>query len=108
MACLGEITCDSDIGGSPFIIAEKGTITSAEEEIKSLGSQIGDAITQIESEISSGGLDEYSLYVNGASSAYDEAMKIVQDLTTIKEDLSKLAESYEQNLLEHYSKELEK
>ena len=108
MACLGEITCDSDIGGSPFIIAEKGTITSAEEEIESLGSQIGDAITQIESEISGGGLDEYSLYVNGASPAYDEAMKIVQDLTTIKEDLSKLAESYEQNLLEHYSKELEK
>ena len=51
MACLGEITCDSDIGGSPFIIAEKGTITSATEEIESLGSQIGDAITQIESEI---------------------------------------------------------
>ena len=108
MACLGEITCDSDIGGSPFIIAEKGTITSAAEEIKSLGTQISDAITQIESEISSGGLDEYSLYVNGSSPAYDEAMKIVQDLTTIKEDLAKLAESYEQNYLEHYSKELEK
>jgi hypothetical protein len=108
MACLGEITCDSDIGGSPFIIAKKGTITSAEEEIKSLGSQIGDAITQIESEISSGGLDEYSLYVNGSSPAYDEAMKIIEDLNQIKEDLSKLAESYEQNYLEHYSKELDK
>ena len=108
MACLGEITCDSEIGGSPFIIADKGTITSAEEEIEALGTQISDAITQIESEISSGGLDEYSLYVNGSSPAYDEAMKIIEDLNLIKEDLSKLAESYEQNYLEHYSKELDK
>ncbi len=108
MACLGVIDCDSDIEGSPFIIAEKGTITAAAEEIESLGTQIGDAITQIESEITGGGLDEYSLYVNGSSPAYDEAMKIIEDLNLIKEDLSKLAESYEQNYLEHYSKELDK
>ena len=108
MACLEKITCDNDIGGSPFIIAEKGTITSAAEEIESLGTQIGEAISQIESEISGGGLDEYSLYVNGSSPAYDEAMKIIEDLNLIKEDLSKLAESYEQNLLEHYSEELDK
>ena len=108
MACLGVIDCDSNIEDSPFIIAEEGTITSAAEEIESLGTQVGDAITQIESEMTGGGLDEYSLYVNGASPAYDEAMKIIEDLNLIKEDLSKLAESYEQNYLEHYSKELEK
>ena len=108
MACLGVIDCDSNIEDSPFIIAEEGTITSAAEEIESLGTQVGDAITQIESEITGGGLDEYSLYVNGSSPAYDEAMKIIEDLNLIKEDLSKLAESYEQNYLEHYSKELDK
>ena len=108
MACLGDINCDSNIEGSPFIIAEEGTITSAAEEIESLETQVGDAITQIESEITGGGLDEYSLYVNGSSPAYDEAMEIVKDLSDIKEVLSKLAESYEQNRLEHYSKELDK
>ena len=51
MACLGVIDCDSNIEDSPFIIADKGTITSAEEEIEALGTQISDAITQIESEI---------------------------------------------------------
>ena len=30
MACLGEITCDSDTGAAPFIVADKGTITSAQ------------------------------------------------------------------------------
>ena len=72
MACLGVITCDSDIEGSPFIIADKGTITSAEEEIEALGTQISDAITQIESEISSMTDEErkyfqklaFSLYLN--------------------------------------------
>ena len=108
MACLGDINCDSNIEGSPFIIAEEGTITAAAEEIESLETQVGDAITQIESEITGGGLDEYSLYVNGSSPAYDEAMEIVKDLSDIKEVLSKLAESYEQNRLEHYSKELDK
>ena len=107
MACLGEITCDSEIGGAPFVIADEGTINAAKEEIESLGTQVGEAISQIEAEISGGGLDEYSLYVNGSSPAYDEAMKIIEDLNLIKEDLSKVAESYEQNLLEHYSEELD-
>ena len=108
MACLGEINCDSEIGGAPFVIADEGTINAAKEEIESLGTQVGEAISQIESEISGGGLDEYSLYVNGSSPAYDEAMKITEDLNLIKEDLSKLTESFKQNYLEHYSKELDK
>ena len=108
MACLGEITCDSDIGAAPFIVADKGTITSAQEEITAVAGKVSEAITSIEAEISSGGLDEYSLYINGASPAYDEASKIITDLNTIKEDLEKIGQSYEQNLLEHYSKELDK
>ncbi len=108
MACIGEITCDSDIGGAPFIIADKGTITSAQSEVKSLAEKIGEIITQVEGEVTNGGLDEYSLYVNGSSPAYDEANKILKDLGLIQEDLSKICESYEQNYLEHYSKELKK
>ena len=99
MACLGEITCDSEIGGSPFIIAEKGTIDAAKSEIESLGSEVGEAITQIESEISGGGLDEYSLYVDGSSPANEEASQIISDLETIKGDLEKLSSSYEQNYI---------
>ena len=108
MACLGEITCDSDIGASPFIVAEKGKITSAKEEIASVSAKVNEAITQVQEEVTAGGLDEYSLYINGASPAFDEASKIIENLTQIKEDLDKLAESYEQNCLEHYSKELDK
>ena len=28
MACLNEITCDSEIGGAPFVIADEGTINA--------------------------------------------------------------------------------
>ena len=108
MACFDSINEESQLGGSPFITAEQGKITSAKEEIASVATKVNDAIREIEAEVTAGGLDEYSLYVNGASPAYDEAGKIIEDLTQIKEDLDKLAESYEQNYLEHYSKELEK
>ena len=87
MACLESITCDSNIDGSPFIKNDYDKILTAEEALNTLGKNLGTVITDIKTEMTSGGLDEYSLYINGASPAYDEANTTINNLSQVQEEL---------------------
>jgi len=107
MACISEINYESDIESSPFVSNDKSKIDDANEQIKTTMGEIDNAISEITSNMSDGGLDRYSLYIEGSSLAYDKANEILTDLQSIKENLEEISNAFELNYQEHYATELE-